>query len=120
MVPTTGKLTLPVTEIQVFGEDVKMAHSYSKKFPLLVVNWAALQLAIPARIKGLSQSRDYISCPPTPTAVLHCKCLYQRVNSGFLMLLYFIASYGTLRLLERKDMKNQQDSKGADNWTGMK
>lgn len=36
------------------------------------------------------------------------------------MLLHLIASYGTLRLLERKDMKNQQDSKGADNWTGMK
>lgn len=38
------------------------------------------------------------------------------------MLLYLMASYSTQRLLECKDMekKNHQDSKGTDNWTGMR
>jgi len=39
---------------------------------------------------------------------------------SLLMLQYLRASYVTRRLLECKDMKNQQDSKGADNWTGMR
>lgn len=75
-----------------------------------------------ARAKEPSGSTDPASGPSNPTVVLEKGHLYWKENSAFLMLLYLMASYSTQRLLECKDMekKNHQDSKGTDNWTGMR
>lgn len=111
-------LTPPIIETQVFGEEV---HSYAKKsfhsYSLIeqLFSWSFRSVQ-----KDHQDPEITLSGPQLPQPYCTEGVFIGTSTQIFLILLYLIASYGTRRFLECKDKKNQQDSNGADKWTGIR